>query len=130
MCILSWKRKHKTSAEWEAAISWSEEGQQDKGEAWRVFAHSAMQIEELAIYHCMRSWREKTKILAIKSDCREVVRALCDITKAAKEIQQIIEHIHILAPEMDYISCAYVKRIEVSKAHSLAVKSRKRDKGI
>lgn len=119
-----WKQ-NKDNTNWEAAITWSEEGEPNKFEALKVLASSPIQTEEQGLHYCLKSWQGKTKAIVIKIDCRELIMAFLKENQADVAVRNTLCKIKDIASHFDFICCTNVKRSEVFRADLLATNARK-----
>lgn len=119
----AWKQNPINNS-WEVTIAWIEEWNTNNFEAYKVLTSSHVQAEAQALQCCLQSWSNKTRAIAIKTDCRELVKAL--IADSTEDLtRNLITAIKDLVAQFDFISCSFVNRSEVTNAHNLTIKARK-----
>uniref|UniRef100_A0A803MP61 RNase H type-1 domain-containing protein n=1 Tax=Chenopodium quinoa TaxID=63459 RepID=A0A803MP61_CHEQI len=121
------RRKKKDDTQWEAAVAWALEmmDQQHIQGAVRVFASSPNQAEALAVLIALKKIPPDIPNVVIKSDSSVTISALKCPSKVELETRNIITDIHREAGKRAFVLCIKVDRLNVNKAHLLAVKARK-----
>lgn len=125
----AWKKVEKRNlSEWVAGAGWfaSWEGNQREGKQ-HIFATSPIQAEVRALWLALKDIMNISNRLDVMTDSVEIIKAIMDQGKARVEIKALIEDVIQLVDGFDFFCISKVPRIQVARAHNLAIQARKRD---